>query len=318
MTYETLLSVEGGVFSILKLAQRTTAMAIWQHANVTARQATPHPSFRRYIALLDVLGIRSWLQKETARTIAERLDEALVACEPSSSGVTAEGTSYGPLMGVTHFSDSLLVWSPDDSWASFYAICNALKMIVAVALLNGVPLRGSVAVGECVCLPQKLRFVGQPIVEAYLWSERQRPYKSVGVDLTPEAITSLRKKLVVDPIPAWWAEDVSPPVINGKQQSSNLLTWFKNCLFVNHWGHGIFTGGDPRKMFLSRKLPVPPDEEKSVEDKLMQMLDFFNRTRSSYAPLDRMTNLQDIFNAQQREFVRLNELKASRDRGGEL
>jgi len=83
------------------------------HGNVQGRPAIPHPAYDRYVAVLDVLGMKAWLEVATPQAIAEKLDEALAACDQACSG-SVDGRRYGPLLGTTHFSDTLLVWSPDD------------------------------------------------------------------------------------------------------------------------------------------------------------------------------------------------------------
>jgi hypothetical protein len=244
------------------------------HGNVTSRKARSHPAHRRYVALLDVLGMKDWLQKESAQKIAEHLDQALVACDQSSSGAV-DGCTYGPLISTVHFSDSLLAWSPDDSWASLATICASVKMIVTVALDNGVPLRGAISVGDAVCNLATQRFVGNPIAEAFIWSEEKRPYRSVGVDLTPTVLSDVRVKLAAGPIPPCWDSahgGLLREVLDGSLEHSRLLIWYQGCLFLNHWSHGAFAGAGPREMFLKRGLPVTA----KVEQKLIDMEAFFS------------------------------------------
>jgi hypothetical protein len=290
------------------------------HGCISTREVRPHPAYARYVAMLDVLGMNTWLEHESARNIAESLDKALAACEPASSGDTSDGTTYGPLIGVTHFSDCIFLWSPDDSWSSFVTMCGAVKMVVAVALENGVPLRGAIASGEVVCQPTTLRFVGRAIAEAFHWSENDRKYRSVGVDLTPPTIEKLKIMAAADPLPGCWRSErlgIDEAVLKGQRTSSPLLMWYDGCLFVNHWRHGIFVGGNPGEMFLRRSLPVPSEDKKCVQDKVAQMLAFFE---ASYRDKD-MKNRQAAspeHEEQQRrerqlEFLRLDRLKMERD-----
>lgn len=221
--------------------------------------------------------MKHWLERDSAHTIAERLDEALVACDQSSSG-SLDGRAYGPLIPTVHFSDSLLAWSPDDSWASLATICSAVKMIVTTALAKGVPLRGAISVGEVVCNVETQKFVGNPIADAHMWSEKDRPYRSVGVDFTPAALAHIRTALVSNPIPTHWDchhGGVLRDVLDGSREVSHLLAWYQECLFLNHWSHGTFVRADPREMFLGRGLPVTGD----VEQKLHDMEQFFVATQ---------------------------------------
>jgi hypothetical protein len=293
------------------------------HGNVQGRPALAHSSYARYLALLDVLGMKAWLEKDSARSIAEVLDVALVACGQSSCGTTAEGITYGPIIEVIHFSDSIIVWSPDDSWASLGALCSSLKMIVGVALTHGVPLRGSIAHGDVVCNQRTLKFVGQPIAEAYLWAEKQRPFKSVGVDLTPQTISKLAVRLANEPIPSHWRSSFSEAVIRRELEGHEDLIWHADCLFINHWAHGMFLRRDPAAMFLERKLSIPADQEAAVQSKLRELQEFHakhQRLQSCQLAelLDRTDHGQrfdrtiEDFKLQQRDYVQLDGLRKFR------
>lgn len=293
------------------------------HGNVQGRPASAHPSYQRYLALLDVLGMKVWLEKDNARSIAEALDIALVACGQSSCGTTGEGIAYGPLIEVIHFSDSIIAWSPDDSWASLGALCSSIKMIVGVALTHGVPLRGSIALGDVVCNQKTLKFVGQPIAEAYLWAEKQRPFKSVGVDLTPQTISKLTARFTADPIPSHWRSALPEAVIRREIEGHEDLIWHADCLFINHWAHGMFLHCDPVAMFLERKLPVPPDQETAVQSKLRELQEFYAKhqrleSRQSADLLQRTNRARNFdsriedFKFQQADYAQLDSLRKSR------
>jgi hypothetical protein len=245
--------------------------------NVSNRRPLPHSSYPRYIALLDVLGMRTWLERDSAKEIAEALDEALVGCGPSSCGTTNEGISYGPLIEVFHFSDSLLLWSPDDSWASLEVLCSSIKMIVGIALTHGVPLRGSFAHGDVVCNVNTLKFVGQPIAEAYLWAEKLRPFRSVRVDLTPQTISKIKDRHAIEPMPHHWQATLNERVIRHETEGGADLIWHADCLFINHWNHGMFVSCDPVAMLLKRNLPVASREKPEIDKKTREIQEFFDK-----------------------------------------
>jgi hypothetical protein len=292
---------------------------IAMHGNVTGRQALPHRAFSRFVAILDVLGMKEWLKKDSAGAIAESLDVALVACEQSSCGSTGAGVSYGPLVDVIHFSDALIAWTPDDSWASLGVLCSSIKMIVGVALTNGVPLRGAIAHGEAVCNPRTLKFVGKPIAEAYLWAERQRLFKSAGVDLTPPTIAKLVSLLANEPMPDHWKSYLSASVLRRETEAAEDLMWHADCLFVNHWHHGMFLRSDPTAMFLKRNLPVAADQRAAVDAKLRELQEFYENhqlvqsrtSRNRPEVTDAPSRVKD-FQLRQDDYVALDRLRKVR------
>ncbi len=82
----------------------------------------PFASRRRFVALADVLGMRNWLSCATPPAIASELDAVLRRADYARVGVGANGRRIGPLVGYVQFSDSTIAYTPDDSWASFWAI----------------------------------------------------------------------------------------------------------------------------------------------------------------------------------------------------
>ena len=224
-------------------------------------------AYPRFVALLDVLGMKSWLQNDSAARIASELDGALInACAAASTGTRLDtGRTWGPLIETVSFSDTVFAWSPDDSWVSLGLMCAAIGSIVAFALNKGVPLRGAVALGEAVCAQKSLVFVGQPIAEAYQWSERTpkdggRPYRSVGVDITPQTISRLKDRLrggpysgplFIHPYPGR-TDTTDEDVFLRKAICSPDLIWYRDCLFVNHWKYFMHPPADMRAMMLKR------------------------------------------------------------------
>jgi len=286
----------------------------FRHGNVESRPAQPHPAYDRYIAVLDVLGMKEWLRVDTAQSIAERLDVALAACDQACSGAV-DGGAYGPLLGNTHFSDTLLIWSPDDSWASLAVICSSVKLIVATALEYGVPLRGAISLGSAVCSPRTMRFVGQPIADAFLWSDKERKYRSVGVDITPRTLDKLKGKLERQSLPrCWdcWLHGTPVDVLKGDAECSHDLIWYEDGLYLNHSAHGIFTGGDPEAMFEQRGL----DLDESARAKRDAMVHFFATaraaTRRSLAgSFDRVADGKRILE-QLAEYLKLDAVRLAR------
>lgn len=88
------------------------------YAGIPLRSGRNYSAFQRYVAFLDILGMKSWLGVSPADEIASTLDLAFAAMDADSRGQTPELGTFGPVIGSTQFSDSILLWSPDDSWTS--------------------------------------------------------------------------------------------------------------------------------------------------------------------------------------------------------
>ena len=261
-------------------------------------------AYPRFVAVLDVLGMKNWLKNQSAAQIAAAMDSALsAACEQCSRGSTGDGRSWGPLIEVTHFSDTVLAWSPDDSWTSLEVMCSSMKMIVGIALSEGVPLRGSIALGDVVCARRSLKFVGQPIAEAYLWSERDlhdggRPYRSVGVDITPSF------------------SGINAEVVKRNIECDGDLIWHADCLFVNHWNHGMFLNADPAAMMLRRSPDLEIAKQSDVASKVREAVEFYRRARAIQMVKARSINpapLKLDLAWKCGEYMRLDKLRLDRE-----
>ncbi len=64
--------------------------------------SVPHPAHPRFIALLDMLGMKSWLSNASPQDIAETVEKTLTRCRTISYGVATGRIAYGPIVGVTH------------------------------------------------------------------------------------------------------------------------------------------------------------------------------------------------------------------------
>jgi hypothetical protein len=137
------------------------------------------------IAMLDILGFRQLVKTRRLSWLVDQLDFLFAAAEPkeASCGLLSADDRVRErdlTLGHLHFSDTLMLWTPpmdtedgDFNVLAFSHICNTVANLIALALINGVPLRGGLALGECYINPAKQLAVGQPIVDAYLLEQEQ-------------------------------------------------------------------------------------------------------------------------------------------------
>jgi hypothetical protein len=137
------------------------------------------------IAMLDILGFRQLVKTRRLSWLVDQLDFLFAAAEPkeASCGLLSADDRVRErdlTLGHLHFSDTRMLWTPpmdtedgDFNVLAFSHICNTVANLIALALINGVPLRGGLALGECYINPAKQLAVGQPIVDAYLLEQEQ-------------------------------------------------------------------------------------------------------------------------------------------------
>jgi hypothetical protein len=83
-------------------------------------------------------------------------------------------------LGSAHFSDTIVLWTPPvkrgDSDFDFHVFCHLCKTVadlICRALVNNMPLRGGIAVGECHIESNPKILVGQAIVDAHAIEQAQ-------------------------------------------------------------------------------------------------------------------------------------------------
>ncbi len=91
--------------------------------------------------------------------------------------VIHEGVKWGnipaseKLVKITTYSDSIMIYSKDDSYNSLdYFICT-VSGVIEDLLVEGIPFKGSVAFGTMTLDTEKSIFFGQPLIDAFLLQE---------------------------------------------------------------------------------------------------------------------------------------------------
>ena len=73
---------------------------------------------------------------------------------------------------MTTFSDSIVIFSRNDSVSNFECFLKRLTFLLADAIIfHKIPLKGCIAYGEVSMNKSKQIFFGQPIIDAYLLEE---------------------------------------------------------------------------------------------------------------------------------------------------
>jgi len=135
--------------------------------------------------MLDILGFRQMVKTRRLSSLVDQLNLLFAAAEPKEASCGLRLTDgrvrkRNLTLGHLYFSDTIMLWTPpmdardgDFNALAFSHICNTVGNLIALALINSLPLRGGLAFGECYIDPAKQLAVGQPIVDAYLLEQNQ-------------------------------------------------------------------------------------------------------------------------------------------------
>lgn len=124
---------------------------------------------KRYVAFLDILGFKDYVQRHSVGIVYNRL-RTLNGLLPTEDEQDLD-SEMEKRIKCTIFSDSIFIFSKDDTIASFNHFLIYVRRIMRMALRKRIPLKGAIAFGHIVVDEKTNLFCGQPIIDAYLLEE---------------------------------------------------------------------------------------------------------------------------------------------------
>ena len=124
---------------------------------------------KRYVAFLDILGFKDFVLRHSIDEVYERL-QILNALRPEE-GEQEDDPDVEKYLKFTIFSDSIFIFTKDDSFPNLRRFLSYVKKVMRLALRKEIPLKGAIAYGDIVVDDEVNLFCGQPIIDAYLLEE---------------------------------------------------------------------------------------------------------------------------------------------------
>lgn len=140
------------------------------------------------ICLLDVLGFESLFIEHGLDVIESKYRELIATVEEQNIGMAiAQGPGGHPMVGSpniqsAYFSDTIIFWCKYDSFR-MEVLLNCMKEVICKSIEIGLPLRGSVGVGQAKLVKEQGIFLGRPIISAARAEAAQR---SIGITLSKD------------------------------------------------------------------------------------------------------------------------------------
>lgn len=135
---------------------------------------TKHSEFtrNRFVAFLDIMGFKDRVARNDHNEILNEL-------EVFQSNIS-QYVSYHREANVqiALFSDSILIYSQNDSIDSLHALADITShiMMYAIQQEKPIPLKGAIAAGRMTCNQTKQLYFGQALIDAYLLEENVKYY----------------------------------------------------------------------------------------------------------------------------------------------
>lgn len=137
----------------------------------------------KVVCLLDVLGFESILEDLGLTELEKKYDDLVAYVQQQTGGVDIQSTPDGHVavgwlqLGNAYASDSLLFWT-DYNPMSLPSFTDLVSEAICRSIEIGLPLRGTVSVGEAILDRDSGKYLGEPLIEA---ARTERLQKWIGV-----------------------------------------------------------------------------------------------------------------------------------------
>lgn len=123
----------------------------------------------RYVGYIDIMGFKDLVLKHTHAEIYKMMKK-IEDCQNLNENVQW-GKIEKKLVATTNYSDSIMIYSKDNSFDSLKAFSCTISGIIDDLLSEKIPFKGAIAFGTMTLDIDKSIFFGQPLIDSYLLQE---------------------------------------------------------------------------------------------------------------------------------------------------
>lgn len=169
----------------------------------------------RFVVFLDIMGFKDRVARNTPEELYAELTEFNKNItnilnsnqkikqdkskkeNDSSGGIVIKNYEEENNIILAQFSDSIVLFSVDDSNDSLVTISKVTEKIMRAAIrhTNPIPLKGALAKGNVTCDMSKQLFFGQALIDAFLLEENVQYYGVVVHHTAEESVSKLNSDI---------------------------------------------------------------------------------------------------------------------------
>lgn len=131
----------------------------------------------RYVAFLDIMGFKDLVSRSSHEDIYHMMQSIENAKNINENIKWGKGEDK--FIKSTFYSDSIILYSKDDSQDSAHFMNCTLSALTSDLLSSGIPHKGALAFGRMTLDTEKSIYFGQPLIDAYLLQEELNLYSIV-------------------------------------------------------------------------------------------------------------------------------------------
>jgi len=176
---------------------------------------------RRFVCFLDIMGFKDYIARTKHEDVYKTMKN-LSDLRQSSNTIVGYLFDDSTIF-TTSFSDSIVIFSKDNSKDSLEAISYATSFILGRAAKDRIPMKGALAEGQLAVDKSEQIFFGQPLIDAYLLQENEVDYYGVVCHNSVESFIVEYGKGPWSINPGF--KEIPTPLKSGKISHMNL-DWF--------------------------------------------------------------------------------------------
>ena len=144
--------------------------------NIQEKKFTPtkwKPTDKRFVAFFDLLGFKDKVMRKSHEEIYDELSKIsrIKDIVENKNGLKSKEKYKDCDVYVVSFSDSIVIFSKNDSFENFEYFLIAIRAIFSNSLREKIALKGGFAHGQVSLNKAEQIYFGQPIIDAYLIEE---------------------------------------------------------------------------------------------------------------------------------------------------
>jgi CRISPR/Cas system-associated protein Cas5 (RAMP superfamily) len=183
------------------------------------------PTDDRFVAFLDILGFKDLVMRKSHEEIYQSLNQISKSkklIEKAALEIDSVGDAE---VYVVSFSDSIVIFSKNDSIENFRYFLLATRWLFTGAFNKQIPIKGAMAHGEISLNKTEQIYFGQPIIDAYLMEEDVNYMGVVAHNSIDEYIANIKNQEEKDKFENILIEEKTP-LKCGLLTHTNL-NWFR-------------------------------------------------------------------------------------------
>ena len=139
---------------------------------------------KRWFAYFDLLGFAQLVRTSEIRSVLPIYERVLETIKEKANPKKSTGLNF------SWFSDTFIIFTKGSSLEEFGIIERAARLFFQKLILHHIPVRGAISYGDLYTQQEKSIFLGEALMDAYEYGEKQNWLNFV---ITPTASEALEK-----------------------------------------------------------------------------------------------------------------------------